>query len=439
MQVVKKTLDSLLVLESGLARVPVEGEDAERELPEAVVLAEHDANGAAEVLVPARHGGAERDGRPHPPRRHRPEHVLRPDLAAGHREVGLQEHTVRARADRQTVCDCEGGGELTGATRVRDLTAAGYLTASASARMEPSECATMWKDLTPCRSMTERSIISTCSRSVYSESAGLGLRPNPRRSTANSRRRDRAAGLTWGSTVSVQNPDDEMNPWMNSTSSSVAAPPPPASFVAVRVGRVAVGAVAVGPPRRRVRPVLAVAGAADLAPQHLHDGGVHGDPRRAPRGGAGPRRRGRRRRRAGDHGGPRPGGRQHADHLGAAPLRHDDLARGPRGRRRRRRARAVAGPPRALRHVVRRLVHGAEQHLQRVQQHEHHDAHGLVRRAAGRRQCRRPPRRGAHLHDAPPEENALDSNARVEGRGGSGSGEGGGGGGKEGEGRMLQW
>ena len=73
-----------------IANLPVEGEDAEGELPEAVVLAEHDADGAAEVLVPARHRGAERDRRPHPPRRHRPEHVLRPHLAARHREVRLR-------------------------------------------------------------------------------------------------------------------------------------------------------------------------------------------------------------------------------------------------------------------------------------------------------------------------------------------------------------
>lgn len=209
--------------------LPVQGEDAEGELPEAVVLAEHDADGAAEVLVPARHGRAERYRRPHPPGRHRPQHVLRPHLPLGHREVGLQVKPSQEVSDACRNVTYAAAGERaealrTGATRVMDLTAAGYLTASASARMEPSECATMWNGPTLYRSMTERSIISTCSRSVYSESAGLGLRPNPRRSTANSRRRARASRLTCGSTVSVQNPDDDMNPWMNSTSSSVAPP-----------------------------------------------------------------------------------------------------------------------------------------------------------------------------------------------------------------------
>jgi hypothetical protein len=60
---------------------------------------------------------------------------------------------------------------------------------------------------------------------VYSESAGFGLRPNPRRSTANIRYLPRAAGLNAGNTVSVQNTDDEMNPWMNTTASVASTPP----------------------------------------------------------------------------------------------------------------------------------------------------------------------------------------------------------------------
>ena len=80
-----------------IGNLPVEGEDAEGELPEAVVLAEHDADGAAEVLVPARHRGAERDRRPHPPRRHPPHHVLRrrAGLRLRHREVRLHPQMSR--------------------------------------------------------------------------------------------------------------------------------------------------------------------------------------------------------------------------------------------------------------------------------------------------------------------------------------------------------
>lgn len=73
---------------------------------------------------------------------------------------------------------------LTGASNVSDLTAEGCLTARARARIQPSECATMWNDLTLYGNNTDRSIIARCSLSVYSESVGLGLRPNPSRSTA---------------------------------------------------------------------------------------------------------------------------------------------------------------------------------------------------------------------------------------------------------------
>nr|GMC99889.1 hypothetical protein Iba_chr05eCG10000 [Ipomoea batatas] len=41
-----------------------------------------------------------------------------------------------------------GAGELTGASNVRDLTSPGCFTASARAKMQPKEWATMWKDLT---------------------------------------------------------------------------------------------------------------------------------------------------------------------------------------------------------------------------------------------------------------------------------------------------
>lgn len=66
--------------------------------------------------------------------------------------------------------------------------------------------------------------MSTCSLSVYSESAGFGLRPKPSRSTAISRYLDRVSSEKFGNTVSVQNDDDDMNPCMNSTSSSATPP-----------------------------------------------------------------------------------------------------------------------------------------------------------------------------------------------------------------------
>lgn len=109
-------------------------------------------------------------------------------------------------------CSPFGTRKYGGASKVRDLTDLGCLTARARARMQPSECATMWNDLTEYGSRTERSIMSTCSRSVYSESVGLGLRPNPRRSTANSRYVDFAEEEKFGNNVSVQNADDEINP-----------------------------------------------------------------------------------------------------------------------------------------------------------------------------------------------------------------------------------
>lgn len=86
--------------------------------------------------------------------------------------------------------------------------------------MQPSEWATTWKDFTLWVSKTDFSIISTCSLRVYSESVGLGLLPNPSRSTAKNLRLDFADSDKFGYTVSDQNREDDMNPWMKRTSSS---------------------------------------------------------------------------------------------------------------------------------------------------------------------------------------------------------------------------
>ena len=107
---------------------------------------------------------------------------------------------------------------------MRDLILEGWRTASARAKMQPKECATMWKDFTLCISKTDRSIISTCSLRVYNESVGFGLRPNPSKSTANNRYFDFVAAEKFGNKVSVQNLDDDMNPCMNNTSSLVLSP-----------------------------------------------------------------------------------------------------------------------------------------------------------------------------------------------------------------------
>lgn len=82
----------------------------------------------------------------------------------------------------------------------------------------------MWKDLTLCGSNTDFSIMSTCSLSVYSDSAGFGLLPNPRRSTAKNRYIELASSEKFGNSVSVQNADEEMKPWMNTTSSRALPP-----------------------------------------------------------------------------------------------------------------------------------------------------------------------------------------------------------------------
>lgn len=71
--------------------LPVAGEEPEEAIPGAVVPANGEADGPADVLVPARHRRPERDRRPHPPRRHPSHHVLRrrPRLLLWHREVRL--------------------------------------------------------------------------------------------------------------------------------------------------------------------------------------------------------------------------------------------------------------------------------------------------------------------------------------------------------------
>ncbi|KAL6986495.1 hypothetical protein U1Q18_019855 [Sarracenia purpurea var. burkii] len=106
--------------------VPVSGEEFGEKLPEAVVLAYEKANSAADVLIPA--------------------------------------------SQRRSK----------GASRVRDLTAPGCLTARAKARMQPNECATIWTDFTL--------------------------------SIANSLYIDFADFEKFGNNVSVQNAEDEMNP-----------------------------------------------------------------------------------------------------------------------------------------------------------------------------------------------------------------------------------
>lgn len=101
---------------------------------------------------------------------------------------------------------------ITGASNVKDLIEAGCLTARARAKMQPRECATMWNDFTLYGSRTDLSIISKCSLNVYNESLGLGLLPNPRRSTARNLYLDLADFEKFGYNVSLQNEDDEMKP-----------------------------------------------------------------------------------------------------------------------------------------------------------------------------------------------------------------------------------
>lgn len=77
-------------------------------------------------------------------------------------------------------------GIITGATRVTDFTAFGYLAANANASTQPMECATKWNEFNWNGYITDSSIISKWSLKVYRQSLGLGLLPNPNRSTANS-------------------------------------------------------------------------------------------------------------------------------------------------------------------------------------------------------------------------------------------------------------
>jgi len=90
------------------------------------------------------------------------------------------------------VCACT---LLTGATSVMDFTRVGCLAAKARAMMQPMEWLTRWKEalplIRPCGSMRLLSIASTWSLTLYMQFAGLGLRPKPRRSTANSRQSSR--------------------------------------------------------------------------------------------------------------------------------------------------------------------------------------------------------------------------------------------------------
>lgn len=55
---------------------PVSGEQLNEEFNEAVVLANDKANGAADVLVPARQRRSECNGRPHTPRCYPSHHIL---------------------------------------------------------------------------------------------------------------------------------------------------------------------------------------------------------------------------------------------------------------------------------------------------------------------------------------------------------------------------
>lgn len=96
-----------------LGSVPVTGEEFEEAVPQAVVLADEEANGPADVLVPASHGGPERDGRPHLPRRHLPHYELRRLLAPRHWKIWLR--------SRSTINDCIVFRDLARGRRVRSL------------------------------------------------------------------------------------------------------------------------------------------------------------------------------------------------------------------------------------------------------------------------------------------------------------------------------
>jgi hypothetical protein len=108
---------------------------------------------------------------------------------------------------------------LTGATNVMDLTLLGCRAARARATMQPMEWPTRWNDVRFIGSTTLLSIASTWSLSVYLQPAGFGLRPNPRRSTANSLQLEDNNSSS-RNTVSAQKDDDDVNPWMKMASSA---------------------------------------------------------------------------------------------------------------------------------------------------------------------------------------------------------------------------
>lgn len=98
-----------------------------------------------------------------------------------------------------------------------DLTESGYLAAKANARMEPIECATKWKEFNLKEKMIDSSIISKWSSSVYKHSLGLGLFPNPNKSTPNNLYLFFVWSEKWLNIVSVQNDEEDMNPCKNIT------------------------------------------------------------------------------------------------------------------------------------------------------------------------------------------------------------------------------
>lgn len=106
---------------------------------------------------------------------------------------------------------------LTGATSVMDLTRVGCLAAKARAMVQPMEWLTRWKELirlcdspSPAR-MRVLSIASTWSLTLYMQLAGLGLRPKPRRSTANNLQPSRMHEDS-RNTVSDQKDDEDAKP-----------------------------------------------------------------------------------------------------------------------------------------------------------------------------------------------------------------------------------
>jgi len=106
---------------------------------------------------------------------------------------------------------------LTGAIKVTDFTASVYFAAKANATVDPMECATKWKEFNSKGNITDFSIISRWSFRVYKQPGGLGLLPNPNKSTANNLYFCFASPDKLQKTVSVQNEDEEMKPCKNIT------------------------------------------------------------------------------------------------------------------------------------------------------------------------------------------------------------------------------